>query len=193
MDNKIIRVDELKWLIDSGRPVPICPIHDLRMTEYPEGEVFEKTYGIFRDQLPEEALKLECAEGPHYFKIPREFKKEQKYVLDRIDATNFKKMEVIDLDGELTPIAKEKVKSKDGKYFVTTQLMESKRGLQVVVYAGEKGKGDKTQIFVEPEIKRLAFDQKNLNPNDVFVELKATFADGSSHIMMKRENHKNEK
>ena len=63
--------------------------------------------------------------------------------------------------------------------------MESKRGLQLVVYAGEKGKTKKAQIIIEPEIKRLAFDQQDLNPNDVFIELKATFEDGSSHTIKK--------
>jgi hypothetical protein len=76
-------------------------------------------------------------------------------------------MKVLNLDDEAMPVAKEKVTSKDGKYFITAQLMESKRGLQAVIYAGEKGSAKKTQIFIEPEVKRLAFDQKDLNPSEV--------------------------
>lgn len=190
-DEQIIRIDGIKWVIEYGNPTPLCPDHNLRMTPYPEGMVEVATYGVTRNMLPDEASKVKCAEGPHYFPIPRSFAEEKKYVIDRIDAKEFKDMEVVDLDGELTPIAKERIASEDGRYFVTTQLMESKRGLQVVVYAGEKGKTEKTQIFVEPEIKRLAFDQKNLHPNDVFVKLKATFDDGSSHTMTNKAKEDN--
>lgn len=188
MVQQIVRVDSIKWWITKNTAgdrlaVPLCPDHDLRMSTRAEGRVFKN--GRTRDRYWNEALKLECAEGPHFFDIPREYEKEQKYVYDRIDAQIFKGMKVVDLDGELTPIAKEKLKSEDGKYFVTSQLMQSKRGLQLVVYAGEKGSGEKTQIFVEPKVKRVAFDQKDLNPTDVFTEVKATFTDGSTHTLEK--------
>lgn len=190
MTQQIVRVDGIKWhivkLTNGGRtPTALCPVHNLRMTELPEGRVYER--GKFRDRWASEALKLECAEGPHHFDLPREYSKEKSYVLNRVDAKIFEGMQIIDLDGELTPIAKEKIKSKDNKYFVTSQLMESKRGLQLVVYAGEKGNDKKTQIFIEPEVKRLAFDQKDLNPSDIFVELRATFADGTNHVIKRGE------
>jgi hypothetical protein len=188
MNNKIVRIDGIKWWINNRIPIPLCPEHNLRMNTIPATLLQYNQY----IKSHTNARKLQCAEGPHTFDIPRIWEEEKEYVINRIDAKTFKNMEIIDLDGELTPIAKEKIKDKDSKYFVTTQLMESKRGVQVVVYAGKSGETNKTQIFVEPEIKRLAFDQKNLNPNDVFVELKATFADGSNHTMAKRDE-KNEK
>lgn len=43
----------------------------------------------------------------------------------------------------------------------------------------KKGVKEKTQIFVEPKIKRLAFDQKDLHPTDIFTKLEATFSDGT--------------
>ena len=106
-------------------------------------------------------------------------------MINRIDAKIFEGMEVINLDDEATPITKKKVESKDNKYFLTAQVMDSKRGVQVVIYAGEKGKAEKTQIFADPKNKRLSFDQKDLKPTDVFLRIEGTFDDGSSHIIEK--------
>lgn len=188
MTQQIVRIDGIKWWILEKNgfrtPQPLCPDHDLRITMNII-EIFDSDMRRRRLQNENEVKKLKCAEGPHFFNIPQGFRDEKQYVIDRIDAKVLKNMQVVDLDGELTPIAKQKLKSKDDKYFITTQLMESKRGLQVVVYAGEKGSNRKTQIFVEPEIKRLAFDQKDLNPSDVFLEINAIFNDGSNHKISK--------
>lgn len=186
MSRQIVRVDGIKWWVyenTNGARIaqPLCPYHDLRMKPIPPRI---RTSRGWTDGYDGNALKLECAEG-HTIDLKRKYNDQKSYVIDRIDAKIFKGMKVIDLDGELTPIAKEKLKSEDGEYFVTSQLMQSKRGLQLVVYAGEKGSGEKTQIFVEPKIKRLAFDQKDLSPTDVFAEVKATFVDGSSHALTK--------
>jgi hypothetical protein len=64
--------------------------------------------------------------------------------------------------------------------------MKSKVGERLVIYAGERGKTNKTQIFVEPRIKRLAFDQKDAHPSDVFLKVEATFEDGSSASMKRK-------
>jgi hypothetical protein len=58
-------------------------------------------------------------------------------------------------------------------------------GQRLVVYAGEKGRKEKTQVFVEPDIKRLAFDQNDIHPSEVFVKLEATFRDGTQISMKK--------
>ena len=71
-------------------------------------------------------------------------------------------------------------------FFATATLTKSKVGLRLVVYAGERGSAKKTQIFVEPDIKRLAFDQTNMHPNEVFAELEATFIDGHKASMRKK-------
>lgn len=176
--NKIYRIDGIKWLLATSSPIPLCPDHDLRLTP-----IIDPSDNRIRGRL-DNTKKLRCAEG-HIVNIPRQLSEEKQYVIDRINAKKFAQMEVVDLDGELTPLAKEEVSSEDNKFFITAHLRKSKRGLQLVLYAGEKGKSDKTQIFVEPEIKRLAFDQKNLNPEEVFVELKAIFDDGSSHTITK--------
>lgn len=186
MAQEIVRIDGIKWWVQTSggirTPTPLCPDHDLRIQPVPP-RVYRG--GTYSDGYKGDALKLKCAEGPHEIVLPRKFDEEKLYIINRIDAKVFRNMKIVDLDGELTPIAKEKIKSDDGKYFITSQLMQSKRGLQLVVYAGEKGSTEKTQIFIEPKIKKVAFDQKDLNPNEVFTELKATFVDGSSHELKK--------
>ena len=93
-------------------------------------------------------------------------------------------MRFINLDDEALPIAEVKLDSKDDPdYFVTGLLTKSKVGLRLIVYAGKKGSPEKSQIFVEPEIKRLAFDQKDLHPSDVFTKVEATFKDGAKQII----------
>jgi hypothetical protein len=99
-------------------------------------------------------------------------------------------MKFINLDDEAIPLAEYKINSKTEKYFITALLTDSKVGHRLVVYAGEKGKKEKTQIFVEPEIKRLAFDQNNLHPKEIFVALEAIFDDGSSASIYKKKSKK---
>ena len=200
-DAEIVRIDGIKWCIskskNGGRAlVPICPTHHLRMTAASELDGPMKSAEMFtglRTRLNSEALSLQCAEGPHVIKIPREYDKEKQYVIDRIDAKIFAGIQTVNLDEELVPVSKEKIK--DDKYFLATQIMESKRGKQVVIYAGEKGSNEKSQIIIDKENRRLSFDQKDLNPADIFAEIKVTFKDGTKHTIQGKseQNNKEEK
>lgn len=179
-EQQYVIIDKIKWWIfttTDGRRVtqPICPTHSIRL--YPV-----KTYHI---KYLSETKNLKCAECASAHLIPRQFQHEQQYVLDKVDSKIFKSMRFINIDDEAVPLSEDKKSSKNNKYFVTAILIESRIGKRVVVYAGEKGKKEKTQIFIEPEIKRLAFDQKDLHPTDVFVKLEATFADNTKSIMEK--------
>ena len=122
-----------------------------------------------------EARNLRCAECEHLHPIPRQWDDEQQYVLDKVESKIIKNLKFINLDDEALPIAEDKI-PKNSEYFVTSLLTKSKVGLRLVVYAGKRGNEEKTQIFVEPDIKRLAFDQRDLHPTDVFTKLEATFA-----------------
>lgn len=169
-----IILDKIKWVTSEvaiGAVTPICPKHHLELYLVDGGEYTSS--------------KLICAECEVPYNLPRPFAYEKQYVLDKIASKSFKEMKFINLDDEAIPIAESKVSSEDNKYFVTSILTQSKVGLRLVVYAGEKGKSEKTQVFVEPEIKRLAFDQGDLHPTDVFVKLEATFNDGTSNSLKK--------
>ncbi|MEX1995693.1 MAG: hypothetical protein WD887_02870 [Candidatus Saccharimonadales bacterium] len=141
--------------------------------------------GRYYNGSPEDGEKLQCAEGPHFFDLPRKFSEEKEYVMNRVDAKIFEGFKVLNLDDEALPLAKDKVKSEDDKFFLTSQIMESKKGIQVVIYAGEKGSSKKTQLFIDPAAKRLSFDHTNLHPSEVFLKIEATFIDGSKSSIVK--------
>ena len=185
MDNQYITIDKIKWWVSTGMngvrySQPLCPIHDLRLR--PIKDLYSRDYNYMSN-----SHSLKCEDCGKLHIIPRKLSSEQQYVIDKVDAKVFKSMKFINLDNEAIPIAEDKKSSKDGKYFVTALLTESKTGKRLVVYAGERGKKEKTQIFVEPEIKRLSFDQKDLHPTEVFTKLEATFSDGVKHTLEKKE------
>ncbi len=121
-----------------------------------------------------------CPEGHtiHFSTQPDEIK---KLISRRLESKMYQDADYFDIDGYLVPASKEdEVKVGDSEYFAKAQVKNSeKKGVQVVVYAGKKGQKDKAQIFIDPENRKMTFDQTNLNPNDVFVKLEATFRDGS--------------
>lgn len=179
MVDQYVIIDRIKWWVyiktSGGRGAqPTCPIHFIRL--YPVKE----PYKFLR-----ESTSLSCAECKHLHRIPRQWDDEEQYVLDKTESKIIKGIRFINLDDEAVPIAEGKI-SKDSKYFVKSVLTKSKVGLRLVVYAGESGKKEKTQIFVEPEIRRLAFDQTNLHPTDVFAKLEATFSDGTKASIEKK-------
>jgi len=164
-------LNDVLWVKESGRWQAICPKHHLRLN-------------LEINNLNN--CCLSCGEGEHYF-FSREFNSQLRYVQDKVDAKKFQKYKYINIDGEYTPIAEAEVKSKDRNFFVHAVLTDSKVGLRMVVYAGEKGK-EKTQIFVEPDIKRLSFDQSNTHPKDVFLKLEGVFDDGSKATIERKIN-----
>lgn len=166
-------VDGIRWVIGQHPPkaVPLCPKDYIELN--PIDEFFPGN-------------KLKCEECGIIYTIPRDFDKEEKYILNKIKSKTYKQMNFISFDDESIPIAEDKKLSSDGRFFVISRIMESKVGLRLVVYAGEKGKKEKTQIFIEPEIKRLSFDQKDLHPTDIFTKLEATFSDGTKAGLKKK-------
>ena len=173
---QVVRIDKVKWLI-SGVTVKkaeaLCPVHSQKIY-VPDG-FYELTSNL-----------LVCEDCDKVFELPRTVDNEKRYVLDRIQSRLIKDMPVLNLDDEAIPIAEDKVSKKDNPYFVKAILTKSKTGLRLVIYAGKKGLDKKTQIFVEPEIKKLAFDPNDLHPNDVFTSVDATFDDGSNMNIRKK-------
>ncbi len=177
-DSDGVAVDGVRWFIygTSRNLQPICLKDGMRL--YPK-----RLSGQSALVSPNHLI---CNECNTLTELPRPYDSEKKYVLDRIDAKKFKKMKFINLDDEALPIAEDSKKTKDGKYFVTAVLTESKVGQRLVVYAGERGRKEKVQIFVEPDIRRLAFDQTNTHPSEVFTKVEATFADNSKVTMVSK-------
>lgn len=168
MSEQLYRIDGVLWKGEFV-PEPLCPKHKLEMDAY-----------TYQDTHPNIYNHLRCEECEDDYLIPRDISAEKIYIARKLKSMRLKDVKVLNLDDEAVPIAQDKATSKNGKYFVTAILTESKVGQRLVVYAGEKGKKEKTQIFVEPDIKRIAFDQKDLNPSDVFTKLEGIFEDGTT-------------
>jgi hypothetical protein len=182
MEQKKIIIDGLVWLYPGEfyKVDPICPKHNLRLYPSISPHLERGEFGI----ILQKTQFLFCEDCNKYFELKRDFDRQIRYVVDRIDSKNFKTLKTINLDDEAIPLAEGKNKNKD--YFIVAKLTESKVGQRLVVYAGkkgEKGKEAKSQIFIEPDIKRLSFDHKDLNPNDIFIKFEATFKDGAKWTM----------
>lgn len=175
-EDTLLKKDGVLWLLPNIEP--ICPKHRLKM------------YPVSNDYSTHILLCEECAEG---YQLPRLIYKEKQYIQDKLESKSFRNMKILNIDDEAVPVAEAKASSKDNKFFVTAVLTESRVGKRLIVYAGEKGREQKTQIFVEPDIKRLSFDQNNLHPNDVFVKIEGVFDDGSTFQMDKNKSSKKNK
>jgi len=186
---QILRIDGVKWCITSAPngtrlAVPLCPLHNLRLD--PKPEKYYSSRLQTRTTRPEfTAKELECAEGQHILNIPREFGEEQKYIINRVDALIFKEMTVLNLDDEAIPVASYELK-KDTPYWVKAKITESKSGIRLIVWAGDRLRKNKTQLFVEPEIKRLSFDQNDDHPTEIFAKIEATFSENVTAIISKK-------
>jgi hypothetical protein len=145
--------------------------------------MFRDSRGAFKTKVSSSATKLECAEGPHVFEIPREISEEQRYVIDRIDAAAFKVMPVLNMDDEAIPVAREQLK--DSGYWILSKVTKSKAGTRLIIWAGDRSKKNKTQLFIEPAIKKLSFDQNDTHPQDVFAKVEVIFDDGDKSSMTK--------
>src|ERR1700677_934795 len=110
-----LRIDELLWLKEGREFVPICTKHYLRL------QLTVNNYS---------SCQLQCAEDGEIFRLMRSFTDEKEYIQNKIDAKDLRKLKYINIDGEYTPIAEDKLNSKDGKYFVKAILTDSKVGLR---------------------------------------------------------------
>lgn len=181
MEDKLYRVDNIYWMVDkyNNVAVPICPKDHI-----------ELTYTINDDFMTDEMVdELKCEECNRVYKFNRPIRDEKDYAVEKVLALDRKKYEIVDIDGIQTPVTK-KIKTNLGdEFFCTTQIRDSKRGPQLVIYAGKKGLGRKSQIFISEEERRLSFDQNDINPADIFSKITAEFYDGTKHTIEK--NHIN--
>lgn len=181
MSNELYRIDGLLWQVDNYNElaIPLCPIHRIRLS-------FNKGDELVSWGSPHRyAHRLFCEDCDKVYSLRRELSDEEDYVVNKVKSTDLLKYDVIDIDGILTPVTKkQKVQADDG-FFCTAQIRDSKRGPQVVIYAGKKGSKEKSQVFITPEERRLSFDQNDLNPADVFTKITAEFRDGTSHTIEK--------
>ena len=104
-----------------------------------------------------------------------------------IDSQKYKDAEIINIDGELIRVKREE--KKDDDYWIDVKISKNKKDeLQLMVLAGSKKSRDKTQLFLEPKIERLAFDQNNDHPRQVFTKVIGIFKKSKSEINSRDED-----
>lgn len=186
MEDKLYNIDGLLWRVDTLNELatPICPKHFLELT-------FEdlSDWGPISDEK-KYIDKIRCEDCEKSVKLPRNLQAEEDYVVSKVRAMDYKDYDIVDIDGTLTPVTKKERATLDNEYFCTTQVRDSKRGPQVVIYAGKKGLKTKSQIFITPEERRLSFDQNDINPADIFARITAEFKDGSKQSIESSEKQK---
>jgi hypothetical protein len=191
-NNVLVRVDNIKWWETenngSRTVVPLCPQHNLRLTPKITHERYTLA-GItkYRAVSGDRSTTLICQDdGTHQIELPREFSVQKSHVINKIDSRIFSELKTITLDDEIIPVAKEELKNSD--YWVRAKVTESKSGTRLIVWAGSKKEGNKAQLFVEPELKRLSFDQNDDHPLDIFAKVEATFRHDTTITMKDNQN-----
>jgi hypothetical protein len=98
-----------------------------------------------------------------------------------IDSLKYKDAEIINIDGDLVRVQREGIKDND--YWIDAKISKNNKGeLQLMLLAGSKKEGDKTQLFLEPKTERLAFDQNNDHPTKIFAKVIAIFKKSACEI-----------
>ena len=98
-----------------------------------------------------------------------------------LESQKYKDAEIINIDGELVRI--QRLQESDNDYWIDAKLSKNKKGeVQLMVLAGSKKSKDKTQLFLDPKNERLAFDQNNEHPTNIFAKVVGTFKNSKSEI-----------
>lgn len=183
MDETLYSIDGLLWSLDkfNRTAIPICPKDRM--------ELSYEVNNISWDDERKDINILFCDDCKEKYKLKRSLYDEIEYVVSKVYAMDRKDYDVVDLDGIKTPVTKKIKLNPENGYFCIAQVRDSKRGPQLVIYAGKKGFKEKSQILVMPEERRLSFDQNDINPADIFAKITAEFYDGTKHTI---EGQKNE-
>lgn len=182
MKEKFYAIDGVYWIVDKYNDIatPFCPKDKIELT-YKESDFFDWS------EEAKNIKEIKCEDCKKTYALPRSLYNETKYAIEKAKSIDRKDYEVIDVDGIKTPVTKkEEIDPKNG-YFCTAQVRDSKRGPQIVIYAGKKGFKEKSQILIMPEERRLSFDQNDINPADIFTKITAEFRDGAKHTITSKD------
>jgi len=169
--------NDLLWGIKGPQVIAYCPEHRI--------ELEVSTYWGNKPQYEASVYKKERI---HYFVCPADDKEfpilkqditlMQRRFFSTLESISLKDAEIVSIDGYQIPIAKNKTPEKDEDYWVEARINDTKKGKQLVVYAGKRGESDKAQIFIDTVNDKISFDQNNIHPNDIFVRLTGQFKSG---------------
>jgi len=166
--------------VTPGGPYAYCPKHRMRLDiGDASGRPMSQDTAVISGHS-----WLMCPTDSEQFPVPNNsFHVLQRRFQAALESANLKDADIVDIDGYQVPIAKATPPTKDSEYWAEVRINNTKRGKQLVVYAGKRGANDKTQIFVDPENDKISFDQNNMHPNEVFTKITAEFDSGKKTTM----------
>jgi hypothetical protein len=139
-----------------------------------EIEKSEETYRVGE-------YKYRCIDCDFKITLDKEINDLTRHMLKIREAQTFKDAEIISIDNELIKVQRKY--EKDDDYWIDAKISKNRKGeLQLMVMAGSRKPDDKAQLFIEPTYERLAFDQSNKHPKEIFAKVEATFKNSKSTI-----------
>jgi hypothetical protein len=125
--------------------------------------------------------KYSCVRCDFKITLNKSIEEKGEDLLAILESHKYKDAEIINIDGELVRIQREE--KEDNNYWIDAKLSKNKKGeVQVMVLAGSRKNKDKTQLFLDLKNERLAFDQNNNHPAEIFTKVVATFKKSKSEI-----------
>lgn len=176
---KLYLWEGLHWDIDydiNGNPysqIPLCPKQKCNC----KLKKSKETYSIGE-------YKYCCSRCDFKVTLNKSIEDKASDLLDIIESQKYRDAEIINIDGELIRIQREEVKDSD--YWIDVKLSKNRKDeVQLMVLAGHKKNKTKAQIFLDPKAEKMAFDQNNHHPSDVFTKVSATFKKSTSEMKSK--------
>ncbi len=125
--------------------------------------------------------KYECIRCDFKIILAKDITELGKDVLGVLESYEYQDAEIVNIDGDLIRVFREE--KNDDNYWVDVKISKNKKNeVQLMVLAGNKENKDKTQLFFDPNIEKISFDQNNDHPSDVFVKVVGIFKNSKSEI-----------
>lgn len=162
-------------LNDCPHTIPLCPKQKCRC------RLVKSEKGYYRSEY-----KYCCIKCGFTITLDKCIKDKGIDFLTILESLKYKDAEIINIDGELVRVQREEKKDKD--YWIDVKISKNKKDeLQLMVLAGSKKSKNKVQLFLEPKNERLAFDQNNAHPSQIFAKVVGIFKNSKSEIYSKDE------
>lgn len=143
-------------------------------------ELKQSTFGRLLD-----SYEYQCIDCDFKITLDKDIEEMSTLCVKKIEAEDFKGAEIINIDNELIKVQRKY--EKDDDYWVDAKISKNRKGeLQLMVMAGSNKESDKAQLFIEPSIEKVSFDQNNKHPREVFTKIEATFKNSKSKINAKK-------
>jgi hypothetical protein len=179
MSNRLYRWEKLNWQVyfEFNDPAPVtiarCPVKECACKLIKSKEKYE--IGEFKYECPKCGFKITLNKSIDIYGAD---------FLIVYESFEYKDAEIINLDGELVRITREKINDTD--YWIDAKLSKNKKGeKQLMVLAGSKKEEDKIQLFIDPMHEKLSFDQNNDHPSRLFSKVVCTFKNSEAEMHLR--------